>query len=137
MGAALGVIAASFVFASGCAQKDWIDRTLVTVDVTGTWARVGGGQPVTIVLEQQGPKVSGFLMTQGYKQIGTWRPLDGTVAGDVLSFQVRDGLMTGDLTVTGEQMSGLARQSPPGAGPPPFELVLQRINSSPSLPSKP
>lgn len=21
----------------GCAQKDWIDRTLVTVDVTGVW----------------------------------------------------------------------------------------------------
>jgi hypothetical protein len=36
MKAALGVIAAAVVFASGCAQKDWIDRTLVTVDVTGT-----------------------------------------------------------------------------------------------------
>ena len=21
----------------GCAEKDWIDRTLVTADVTGTW----------------------------------------------------------------------------------------------------
>jgi len=30
MRAALGVIAAAVVFASGCAQKDWIDRTLVT-----------------------------------------------------------------------------------------------------------
>jgi len=38
MKAALGVIAAAaLVVASGCAQKDWIDRTLVTVDVTGTW----------------------------------------------------------------------------------------------------
>ena len=23
---------------ASCAQKDWIDRTLVTVDVTGTWS---------------------------------------------------------------------------------------------------
>jgi len=28
----------ALVFASGCAQKDWIDRTLVTVDVTGVWS---------------------------------------------------------------------------------------------------
>src|SRR5215813_11218712 len=31
------LIAATVLFSSGCAQKDWIDRTLVTVDVTGTW----------------------------------------------------------------------------------------------------
>jgi len=35
MRAVLGVIAAALVFASGCAQKDWIDRTLVTTDVSG------------------------------------------------------------------------------------------------------
>jgi hypothetical protein len=31
------LIAAALVFASGCTKTDWIDRTLVTVDVTGTW----------------------------------------------------------------------------------------------------
>jgi len=76
-------------------------------------------------------------MTQGYNQIGTWRPLDGTVAGDVLSFQVRDGLWTGDLTVTGEQMSGPARQQTPGGGSSTYELTFQRINSTSSLPSQP
>ena len=35
MRAAWVVIGVALVFASGCAQKDWIDRTLVTVDVTG------------------------------------------------------------------------------------------------------
>jgi hypothetical protein len=34
---ALWVIAVAWVFASGCAQKDWIDRTLVTTDVSGVW----------------------------------------------------------------------------------------------------
>src|SRR5262245_56734205 len=72
---------------AGCAKPDWIEQTLVTADVTGTWERVSGGQPTTFVLEQQGPKVSGFLKTSGYNQIGTWRPLDGTVTGDVFSFR--------------------------------------------------
>src|SRR5215510_13089789 len=34
-------IVTALVFGS-CAQKDWIDRTLVTVDVTGTWHGFGG-----------------------------------------------------------------------------------------------
>jgi len=33
------VIVVAVVFASGCAQKDWIDRTLVTVDVTGNMGK--------------------------------------------------------------------------------------------------
>ena len=37
MRAALGVLGVALMLASGCAQKDWIDRTLVTVDVTGVW----------------------------------------------------------------------------------------------------
>jgi hypothetical protein len=33
----VGLLAAvTLVFGSGCAKTDWIDRTLVTVDVTGT-----------------------------------------------------------------------------------------------------
>jgi hypothetical protein len=31
------LIATTLVIGSGCAKQDWIDRTLVTVDVTGTW----------------------------------------------------------------------------------------------------
>ena len=142
MKAALGVIAAAVVLASGCVkQQDWIDRTLVTVDVTGTWVRLTGGEPITIVLKQQGPTVSGFLMTQGYNQIGTWRPLDGTVAGDVFSFRVRDGLWTGDLTMTGEEMTGRVRTmisqggGAAGGAAGNLLLTLQRINSSSSLPS--
>jgi hypothetical protein len=30
------LVVVALVFGSGCAKQDWIDRTLVTVDVTGT-----------------------------------------------------------------------------------------------------
>ena len=35
MRAALGVLGVVLMLASGCAQKDWIDRTLVTENVAG------------------------------------------------------------------------------------------------------
>ena len=51
------------MFASGCAQKDWIDRTLVTVDVTGTWraTNITNGIVVQLELEQQGATVKGVM----------------------------------------------------------------------------
>src|SRR5262245_57774094 len=56
----------ALVLVSGCAvQKDWIDRTLVTVDVTGVWEGTfegtGGSGGVRFVLQQQGPKVTGEM----------------------------------------------------------------------------
>ncbi len=127
-------IATALVFGSCAQRQDWIDRTLVTVDVTGTWEKVGGGQAATLVLEQEGPQVSGFLKTSGYNQIGTWRPIEGNVTGDTFSFRVRDGLWTGDMTVTGEEMSGPVQASPPGSRFT-FLLTIRRINSSSTVPS--
>ena len=41
------VFLCSLVLAAGCARSDWIESTLVTVDVTGrwtgTWSAPGGG----------------------------------------------------------------------------------------------
>ena len=31
------LVATTLAIGSGCVKQDWIDRTLVTVDVTGTW----------------------------------------------------------------------------------------------------
>jgi len=67
MRAALVVIAAALVFVSGCAKEDWIDRTLVTVDVTGTWYETitttggayAGTQELWLDLEQAGSKGKG------------------------------------------------------------------------------
>jgi hypothetical protein len=55
---------------AGCARRDWVSDLLVLTDVTGTWEgwnfAVGspiGGQryPMTLVLQQTGPKVTGEL----------------------------------------------------------------------------
>ena len=54
----LGLVAAMLAIGSGCAKPDWIEQTLVTVDVTGTW-RSTEGSLVEFVLEQQGSKVKG------------------------------------------------------------------------------
>jgi hypothetical protein len=37
------LIVAAVVLGSGCARSDWIERTLVTADVTGTWSGSTGG----------------------------------------------------------------------------------------------
>ena len=48
----------SLVISMGCAKSDWIQSTLVTADVTGTWRSTEGGL-IELKLEQQGSKVSG------------------------------------------------------------------------------
>src|SRR5262245_54297017 len=59
---------------SGRAKSDWTERTLVTVDVTGTWsgrvsagagAQVGPTGTLWFVLEQKGATVNGLLQYQG------------------------------------------------------------------------
>ena len=116
MRAVLGVIAAALVFASGCAQKDWIDRTLVTVDVTGVWegtqaGTIGAGGIIVFVLQQQGPKVTGEI-----RNLYTWpmptaesTPIQGTVNGDTLSLHEVSGQpLRVVLQVNGDEMTGSA-----------------------------
>jgi hypothetical protein len=57
---------AALICGSGCARTDWIERTLVTVDVTGTWnGSIPGGSNATgdllLELEQQGSTVKGSI----------------------------------------------------------------------------
>ena len=119
-------IGVALVFASGCAKADWIDRTLVTVDVTGVWegtvtgtGGAGGGiysAPIELVLQQNGTKVTGELKggvanVPGiiYGQTSpTPIPIEGTVSGDRFSFhQVNPGpKMEVVLQVKGEEMTG-------------------------------
>ena len=59
------MLLAALACSVGCARPDWIEQTLVTVDVTGRWigdASGGsalGGASYEFVLEQQGPRVKG------------------------------------------------------------------------------
>jgi len=109
----------AFVLASGCAQQDWIDRTLVTVDVTGVWEGkstvTGGGVgvlDVVFILQQQGAKVTGqvkFPMapasvprvsTEGYQ-------IEGKVSGDTFTLHEMSGpTLHDEFKVNGDEMTG-------------------------------
>jgi hypothetical protein len=119
MKATAGVlIVAALAFGAGCARSDWIERTLVTVDVTGTWTgSVGGaggpnvGGTLWFELEQQGSTVKGGMQYTGLRGPGLpseSRPIDGTVTGDVFRFRQQYSNVEGELTVNGDEMTGQA-----------------------------
>jgi hypothetical protein len=128
------ILAAALVFGSGCAQTDWIDRTLVTVDVTGVWNMIVVARPGTpatasegaLELQQQGPNVTGYWRT-GTVNAG---PIVGTVAGDVFKFNNNRG-SSGEMRVSGDEMTGLL-SGQYGVRP----VSLRRVNPAPQ-PSPP
>ena len=135
------LIVAALTFISGCATSDWIERTLVTVDVTGTWhgSIEGGGNQssgfLSLEMEQQGSAVKGSVqlnatgwVRQAYGRTSA-RPIVGTVAGDVFRFKEMNGNLEGEVRVNGDEMTGhlwvgglwpisLRRIDPSGANPP-------------------
>jgi len=132
-----GILVAALACGSGCARPDWIEQTLVTVDVTGTWqGGVGGtggagGASYEFFLEQQGPKVKGSVRAYGATLMpggSLSGPIEGTVAGDVFSFRQTNGALTGETTVSVFDMTG--QVSFQGAD----RISLRRVNS-PSRPS--
>jgi len=104
------LIAAALAFGYGCASSDWIDRTLVTVDVTGTWYGTfpgSGSSDVLFELRQQGSTVKGYIRFSGRSSSASG-PIAGTVAGDVFRFKNPRGSVEGELTVSGDEMTGQA-----------------------------
>ena len=81
----------ALTFASGCAQPDWIQQTLVTADVTGTWTGTstrGGGGSTTgfeaqLELVQQGAKVKGEFRVVGAGLSGALGIRSGSIDGSV------------------------------------------------------
>src|SRR5207253_10218970 len=74
---------------AGCARSDWIESTLVTVDVTGEWTgewvqpQFNGA--LRLVLNQEGSRVSGELVSfTGTLDMRYTGPVEGTVTGDVV-----------------------------------------------------
>ena len=114
------LLATALAVGAGCAQTDWIDRTLVTVDVTGVWtgrayiphAVTGLIIDLRLELEQEGAKVKGSVRPSGsipWRNLDpspTSGPLEGTVAGDVFEFKEVTGHLAGRLTVSGDEMTG-------------------------------
>src|SRR5262245_25556391 len=133
------LLAISLAICLGCAKQDWIDRTLVTMDVTGTWHGFGGGggvgsREVVFDLEQQGSTVKGsmrIILGASQNPFG-FRPgpIEGTVAGDVFRFKQTNGTAEGELTVSGDEMNGRATIGIPD------RLYLRRVDPS-SPPASP
>jgi hypothetical protein len=92
---------------AGCAKRDWVSELLVLTDVTGTWEGTLMGRPpgppfgrapITLVLQQSGPKVTGELSwSRGQGRVA------GAVTGEVLTFS--EGIKA-ELAVDGEEMWG-------------------------------
>ena len=98
------LLVVSLVAGAACARSDWIDRTLVTEDVTGVWL----GSTIQLELQQQGARVTGVITVPpfGGSSLTSGVPLEGSVAGDVFSFKDSRGVYSGELTVSGDDMTG-------------------------------
>ena len=133
---AWGILVAALACGSGCARPDWIEQTLVTVDVTGTWqGTVGGtvcsgGGSYEITLSQLGPKLNGFVRREeclaGPARVGEYSgSIVGTVAGDVFSFSQTNGSLKGEMTVSEDEMTGVVFGHSFSARP----ITLRRVDS--------
>jgi hypothetical protein len=93
--------------ALACARTDWIQETLVTVDVTGTWSgscvRPGTYAAGNIEMTLSGSRVTG----QSRAMPGHVSPIEGTVSGDVFRYGSQ-GYQRGELQVSEDEMSGWA-----------------------------
>ena len=122
------LLVAALASGSGCARPDWIEQTLVTVDVTGKWRDSGG--TIDLTLEQQGSQVTGSMIWRGSftSASGTVSGrIDGSVAGDVFRFKQTSGpgiAVDGEMTVSGDEMTGNVRWA---AGR--RDLALRRVDS--------
>ena len=131
------VLVATLACGSGCTRPDWIEQTLVTVDVTGTWQSTKGGL-FEFELNQQGAQVKGaYRIVLGQSISGA---IEGTVEGDMFRFRQTSGTygpVQGEMRVSGEEMSGRldATITASTGVTSRQDIVLQRVNSSsrPSL----
>jgi hypothetical protein len=124
------LVVAMLAVASGCAKPDWIQQTLVTADVTGTW-RSTEGPALTLILKQLGTRVTGTVLLQPSSS-STGASIEGTVAGDVFRFTSTSGsALSGEMTVSGDEMSGQVQSTESRPALRGAVVRLQRSTSQP------
>jgi hypothetical protein len=135
----VGLVAmVTLAFGSACAKQDWIDRTLVTVDVTGLWQGTvkglggAGGGDIRLDLQQKGAIVTGQMQSYGRQSSFPLHsgPIEGTLTGDVFKFKNARASFTAELIVDGDEMKGHA------ASATQFEISIRRVDPS-SPPASP
>ena len=103
-------VATALVLASGCAKKDWIDRTLVTENVSGVWFGSSGWpnpRELSLELQQEGARITGTMRMLGTTNPGPYSgPIGGSVAGDTLTLQDSRGEYQIETTIEGDTMTG-------------------------------
>ena len=138
------ILASVLACGSGCARPDWIEATLVTEDVTGVWdgesdvTKLGGTQAHTLFahleLEQQGPNVKGSLSARPSVQgggvgatlgAGSVMRIEGAMFGDTFRFTEANGRISGELTVSADEMRGELRSIFV------YSITLRRVNPRP------
>jgi hypothetical protein len=102
----------------GCARADWIESTLVTVDVTGMWAGEWR-QPqfngtLQLTLKQEGSKVTGDVRVTGLMDSVVNGAVEGNVNGDGVELRQWHSRFVLYLTVNGDEMTGVGQISKVG-----------------------
>jgi hypothetical protein len=127
------VLMLNLVISVGCAKSDWIQSTLVTVDVTGTWRAATGDLELT--LQQEGSRITGIMRRTGGSNtvVTSEGQIRGAVAGDVVQWQ-QTGLgdpmgCQGEMTASGDEMTGKVTCAIGAQRSGVFHL--RRIDSSP------
>jgi len=125
---------------ASCVRRDWVSDLLVLTDVTGTWEGTLRSQfymgnvriPITLVLQQTGPKVTGELSwSRGQGRV------EGLVNGEVLTFS--DGIKA-ELAVDGDEMWGKVDDrlfAAVSVCTQPCFLRFRRVSSPVAAPSEP
>lgn len=134
------LLAVSLVMLLGCAKTPWVDRTVITEDVNGVWlGSMAGpdGQPmangqVRLELQQRASKVTGSVYSSSSSWLGSsGRPslsIEGSMADDVFTFRDDRSILSGELTVNGDAMTGRGFM-----GGRPVTFTLRRIEMASSV----
>jgi hypothetical protein len=98
----LAVAAVTISVASGCASSQGALEA-PTIDVTGQWIGTNGSRYLSLTLKQVGARVEGDQVVGGAAAASG--VLTGEVSANRLNYVTRSGY-GGDLTVSGEEMTG-------------------------------